>query len=183
MTSYAHLGRAFIAFLLIGVGCVGVARSLHAQSTPATLTSDPLLAEVRGLRADLHQAAGASIRAQLLVARLQLQEQRIAVLSGQLADVRRQVAAKESAVFPVAESVKRLEEASVQTATRNADQQREFEANLAHMKGMLGQMQRELAQLRAQETQLMNVIATEQNRWSDFNTRLDDLERQLPAKP
>ena len=82
----------------------------------------------------------------------------------------------------MAESVKRLEEASVQTATRTADQQRDLDANLAHMKGQLGQMRRELTQLQTQETQFMNLVATEQNRWSDFNTRLDELERQLPVK-
>jgi hypothetical protein len=29
---------------------------------------------------------------------------------------------------------------------------------------------------------VQNSIATEQNRWTDFNTRLDELERQLPAR-
>src|SRR4029077_13444243 len=50
-------------------------------------SSDPLLTEVRALRAELNQAAGASIRTQLLVARLTLQEQRINTISKQLADV------------------------------------------------------------------------------------------------
>ena len=181
MISRPRLSLATITFLLVGLGCMGIARALHAQSTPATLTSDPLLAEVRGLRADLHQAAGASIRAQLLVARLQLQEQRITVLSGQLVDVRRQLAGKQSEVVPLAEGVRRLEEALL-NPSRDPAQQRDLEANLAGRKTALAQLQREVAQLRAQEAELLNHITNEQNRWSDFNTRLDQLERELPAR-
>jgi chromosome segregation ATPase len=184
MMSRPRLNRAFAALLLVVLAYAGIATALHAQSTPtpATLTPDPLLAEVRGLRADLHQAAGASIRAQLLVARLQLQEQRITVLSGQLADVRRQLTAKESAAFPMAESVKRLEEAVQRGGSRDPDQQRDIEAALAGNKTMLGQMQREIAKLHAEEADLQHSIATEQNRWTEFNLRLDELERQLPAR-
>ena len=50
-----------------------------------------LLAEVRGLRADLNQAAGASMRAQLLVARLSLQEQRITTLGKELTELQAQL--------------------------------------------------------------------------------------------
>jgi chromosome segregation ATPase len=184
MTIRACLNRAVSALSIVIVGYMGVSAALHAQSTstPATLTPDPLLAEVRGLRADLHQAAAASIRAQLLVARLQLQEQRITVLSGQLADVRRQLAAKESAALPLAESVKRLEEAAQHAAGRDADQQRDVEAALSGNKATLAEMQRDIAKLRTQEAGLQNSIATEQNRWSDFNNRVDELERQLPVR-
>jgi len=184
MIERTRLNRAVVTLSVVILGYVGVSAALHAQSTstPATLTPDPLLAEVRGLRADLHEAAGASIRAQLLVARLQLQEQRITVLSGQLADVRRELAAKESAALPVAESVKRLEEAVQHAALADPDQRRDVEAALSANKATLAQMQREIAKLRTHEAGLQNSIATEQNRWSDFNARLDELERQLPVR-
>ena len=182
MITQVRLSRAFGAALLVGFGYTGIATALHAQSTPAILTLDPLLAEVRGLRADLHQAAGASIRAQLLVARLQLQEQRITVLSGQLADVRRQLAAKQSEESAVADNVKRIEAATLSPGSRNPEEQRDMEVAFGMSKKKLAQVQREVEQLRAQESNLLNSIATEQNRWTDFNTRLDELERQLPAR-
>src|SRR5262245_23149863 len=47
----------------------------QAQRGPATM--DDLLVEIRGLRADLAQTAGANTRMQLLVARLTIQEQRV----------------------------------------------------------------------------------------------------------
>jgi hypothetical protein len=36
-------------------------------------------------------------------------------------------------------------------------------------------------QLQVQETELFNVLNTEQGRWTEFNTRLDDIERSLSA--
>jgi chromosome segregation ATPase len=172
---------AGVLLFVVAAGA-GMRAAASASNQPTSLNPDPLLAEVRGLRADLHQAAGASIRAQLLVARLQLQEQRITVLGNQLADVRRQLAAKESEAAPVAESVKRLEDAAQSSGSRNPEEQREVELASAMSKTRLAQMRREIAQLRAQETDVQNSIATEQNRWTDFNTRLDELERQLPAR-
>ena len=37
------------------------------------------------------------------------------------------------------------------------------------------------ATLRGEEDTLLNSITAEQSRWSDFNSRLDDLERSLPT--
>src|SRR5215203_62578 len=51
-----------------------------------------LLAEVRGLRADLAQSNRASVRAQLLVARVQLQEQRIMYFDRRRAEVAARIA-------------------------------------------------------------------------------------------
>ena len=181
MTSRPRLTRIFAAVLLIVLVYAGIVTALHAQSTPATLTNDPLLAEVRGLRADLHQAAGASIRAQLLVARLQLQEQRIAVLSGQLAEIRRQLTAKQAEVTAGSEQVKRLEEA-LRGSSMSTEQRSEVDSHMPYVKASLAESRRQEARLRSQENDLVNQIATEQGRWTDFNNRLDDLERQLPAR-
>lgn len=71
-TRQSLLGK-WVAVLLVAIVIsmgmrLGIASTaLAPQSQP---DSDPLLAEVRALRADLPQAAGASIRARLLVARL-----------------------------------------------------------------------------------------------------------------
>ena len=44
-----------------------------------------------------------------------------------------------------------------------------------------GQLKME-QQLRARESELVNTVATEQARWSDFNARLDELERVLTRR-
>src|SRR5260370_19321513 len=93
----------------------GITISAAQTATPSGSTNSPidqLLAEVRGLRAEVNQAASASVRAQLLVARLQLQEQRINVLAGQLAEVRRLITATESGQTPMANQLKSLEDSS-----------------------------------------------------------------------
>ena len=100
-------------------GCVAVlvlsltAASLPAQSqqaAPAASTAD-LLAEVKALRADLQAVAGASLRAQLLVARLSLQEQRIATLGKQLTDVQGQLGGVAEARSAMELQIKRFAEA------------------------------------------------------------------------
>src|SRR4029453_3374789 len=91
---------------IIGVGIVALGAAVPGQTqTAAPSAMDALLAEVRGLRAEVHQAAGASIRTQLLVARLSLQEQRINGVAKQLTDVQTQRAAIE---VPTAQFDKRF---------------------------------------------------------------------------
>ena len=65
--------------------------SAQFRQGPATL--DEVVAELRGIRADLAETSSASVRAQLLLARLQLQEQRIYGLMRQIGDVQNQIAA------------------------------------------------------------------------------------------
>jgi hypothetical protein len=71
------------AVVVATVSVVAAQSSLTTPTRADASSSDELLTEIRGLRADLQQAAKISIRAQLLVARLQLQEQRINVVGGQ----------------------------------------------------------------------------------------------------
>ena len=44
------------------------------------------------------------------------------------------------------------------------------------------QADQEQQQLEAQETEVVNQLATEQSRWVDFNSRLDEIERQLTIR-
>ena len=45
------------------------------------------------------------------------------------------------------------------------------------MKDRLSREQRTENELRNREAELVNTLAIEQGRWSDVNSRLDDLER------
>jgi uncharacterized coiled-coil protein SlyX len=136
------------------------------SQTPTDTTTD-LLAEVRGLRAELNQAAGASMRMQLLVARLALQEGRINTLGNQLTNVRQQLANAQMALVPFMDQVKQAKEAG-----------KEIDG---FFKPLLEVMQRNERELRNQEAELAGLVSTEQGRWDDFNARVDELERSLPA--
>jgi septal ring factor EnvC (AmiA/AmiB activator) len=171
--------RLWRLFAIASLAVIAGVTILTAQTaTPSGSTNSPmdqLLAEVRGLRAEVNQAASASVRAQLLVARLQLQEQRINVLGGQLAEVRRLITTLESGQTQVATQLKSLEESSRRVNPVPED----IEMMVARLKAQLAQTQREEQQLRMQETELSNQLTAEQGRWFDFNARLDELERQL----
>jgi chromosome segregation ATPase len=151
--------------MVVGVVFVAVIGSVvvgQGQRQPAAL--DDLLNEVRGLRAELNQAAGASLRAQLLTARLSLQEGRIGALSQQLASVRQQISETQMALAPF----------EAQMKTFQGDEPPE------PLRTMLEQMQKRQQALRGQKNELTAVIVSEQGRWSEFNSRLDELERALP---
>ena len=80
--------------LNLAVPATAAAQQLPAR-TPALATLDEVLVELRALRAELNETANASLRAQLLVARLALQEQRITVVGKELADVQEKLRAVE----------------------------------------------------------------------------------------
>ena len=156
--------------------------SLPAQSeqaSPAASTAD-LLAEVEALRADLQAVASASLRAQLLVARLSLQEQRIATLGKQLTDVQGQLGGAVGARTAMELQIKRFTEA-VEGGAMPLEERKAIDQQLEGFKALLGQRRSAEQQLRSQESELAAVIAGEQNRWIDFNARLDEIERALPG--
>jgi uncharacterized coiled-coil DUF342 family protein len=141
-------------------------------------TSDPLLAEVKALRAELNQAAGTSIRTQLLVARLQLQEQRINTVAKQLTDVQAQRTGNDFGVTQMTARIKQLEEAS-RDGSMSADARKGMEQEAQGLKGPMNQMRQRSQELSAQESTLSGQLANEQSRWMDFNSRLDEIEREI----
>ena len=170
------------ALVVAAVSIVAAQSALTTPSKSDASSPEELLAEVRGLRADFQQVARVSVQAQLLVARLQLQEQRINVVAGQLREVRQLVGIKESGQIPMKGQLKGLED-SIRSANVSVEQQRDIETQIPMIKAQIAQMQKEAQELRVQETELSNQLTTEQGRWLDFNSRLDEMERLLPASP
>src|SRR6186997_2448185 len=82
------------------------AAAVSGQGRQPATPADELLAEVRGLRADVNNTARAQMRAQLLGMRLQLQEQRIGFVSRQLADVQERLRANQQAHTTLATQMK-----------------------------------------------------------------------------
>lgn len=174
---------------VVGIGlCVPVLWAQAVQPrTPAT-SDTALLAEVRALRADLADATRNSLRAQLLVARVQLQEQRIIYFDRRRADAAARVADAAEKSRQVLVRVNELEEQQRRfRATTNQIPKDQAEGMLAQI-GLELQMARDDAaaaaraeqQLRVEESGLVSALADETGRWNDFNTRLDELERALP---
>lgn len=164
---------------LIVAALAGVPSAQSGQSSSGDRMGE-LLTEVRGLRAELAQAAGASMRMQLLLARLSLQEQRITALSRQLNEVQDQLTAATRTRSSSADELSQMMTA-LQSIDVPAEERKAMEQQVPYMKKQLGEQQQRELQLQTQAAEISAVISAEQGRWLDFNARLDELERSLPV--
>ncbi len=142
---------------------IGAAASGQAQRSPATL--DELLVEIQGMRAEINRAASASLRAQLLTARVTLQELRLNTAAQQLANVRQQLAESSLRLAPSTDQIKPALETKSQM--------------LAPLRYTVQQEQRRNRELQNEEAALTRSIEAEESRWTDFYSRLDELEQAL----
>jgi hypothetical protein len=168
-----------IAFAAV-VGLLTIAASQAATTQPPPASpADALLAEVRALRNDLNQAAGASIRTQLLVARLQLQEQRINTVARQLSDVQAQISA--TGVPMMATRMRQLEN-MLRNGALPEDERASAEQEMTELKVSLDDAQRRADALATQEATLTNAFSAEQSRWLELSQRLDQIERDITRR-
>jgi hypothetical protein len=173
------LSRIAAVSIATGALLAGVtsAQSGSAAAVPAS-SSDALLAEIRALRADLNQRLDASIRAQLLVARLQVQEQRITTLSRQLAEVQQQLQSNQQARAPLEAQLKTFEAAHANSTAADKPGADFF---IGTLRSQVEAMTKNDEELKRQQLYLSGVIADEQSRWTAFNARLEELEQLLTA--
>jgi chromosome segregation ATPase len=144
-----------------------------ASSTPRPASMDDVVAEVRALRAEMKQTAEASLRAQLLVARLQVEEQRIAGLAHQLAETEQQMRALEGARNPMLEQM-------MKEFDKNPPEPGEVDM-LAGLRGQLEKIQNGDPVLKERQASLSRQLADEQARWIAFNAQLEALEKSVTA--
>lgn len=179
---WAKLGQCTaVAVLLgsIGLGAAPAASSIQAAAG-ADMGIPQLIAEIRALRAEMKEALSTSTRMQLLLGRLQLQEQRAIAIAKQLTDLQQSVNTLQQAKIPLDGELRRLESLSQGGATPEI--QRAAASQLAMTKARLEQLQREEGRLRAQEAELSNQLAFEQSRWTAFSSQLEALEQELATR-
>jgi hypothetical protein len=172
-----------------GVSAQGQA-ARRTTEPPAADVSAALLAEMRGLRADIAAASQASLRAQLLVARLQLQEQRIIHLDRRRAELTKALAEASQRSNELTATVNQMQDAlrtdggaPIGLPPAELEKlQREFSYQLKMLKGQLQDASSAEQRLRDEETEIGAALGTEQARWTDFNSRLDELERAMPRR-
>ena len=166
------------ALLIAGV-LVGVGGSLFAQvtRTPADGSAqDNLLAEVQALRAEINQVARAGLRIQLLIARLQLQEQRVITAARQLVDAQDALATVRTRITAEQARARQLDDA----ASRATDQQRvTLHQAAVEAAAHIEDQQRLEQEWHAREAELSRAVDDAQARWADFNGRLEAMERSV----
>jgi hypothetical protein len=161
--------------------------ALLATAGFATLSGQPerpkdddvkaLLAEVRALRLTIERAAAQGNQAQLLLGRVQLQENRLATLGRQYDEARRKAL---DAQQGESENEQRLQ--YMASELRNApgpDQRQALENGIADLKSEMTRQRARTALLRSDETAAYNALSAEQQRWAAFNERLESIERSL----
>jgi chromosome segregation ATPase len=163
-------------------GCLILSLCLFAVPSRAdaqSRTDDPireLLSEVKLLRQALERASTVGARIQLLVARVQLQEQRIGDLSRRLDGVRSELRNVEREATLMGPQVQAMQEAQ---QTEDPNDRQAAEQAAATLNAQVEALERRRQELASEEGFLSQQISAEQGRWTEFNSRLEDLERSL----
>ena len=164
--------------LCLAVG-LGLAANANTQQS-ATRTPDPipaLLVEVHALRLAMEQSAAVTPRVQLTLARLNIEEQRIAQLASQLDRARQELTQAHLLSQKWSEEVTDVEK-RLQTEG-DEKEKKGLEIGLSDLKSRLKAQIALEEQIRNRENDAMQAFNTEQSRWIELNSRLDELERLL----
>jgi uncharacterized protein (DUF3084 family) len=155
-----------------------LAVTVAAQGRRAPATLDHVLEELQGLRADLQSSSAANLRVQMLVARVTLQEQRLKALSEQLNLANTHL---ESIADERRERERQLGvlEASPPNPGISATEMR---AVIEEQKRLLESLGDREETLRGRAIDLAGLVRAEQDRWIEFNNRLDGLETALERR-
>ena len=163
---------------------------LAAPSLAAAQTSAPppapdvlreLLVEVRALRLAMERAATVGARIQLLVARVQMQEERIAELSRRASTVREELGRIDATIAQHGGMMKMFERSEA-SGRMPPEEQRAMEGMLEAQKQQIAIAEKRRQELISEEALLAQQIAADQSRWSDVNNQLDELERSLTPR-
>ena len=168
-----------LAFALSAILVVGVADSTDAQQRnppaepPATL--DEVLNELRALRTELRESSAANLRAQLLVARLQLQEQRINTVWRQLSEVEDKIEANEKSRAMPEQMFKLM------GLEPGAEPPKEMAPFVEMFKNQMAATEKTDSDLKLRQAELMQLMTQEQSLWTAFNAQLEALEKAVTA--
>jgi hypothetical protein len=146
-----------------------------AQTAQSSPTLEALLTEVRQLRVAIERSAILGPKMQLGVQRLSLQDQKIARISSQLDNTRREIAARTEGQQRIAQQIASLEQRIV--GETDPTRRKQLEVEREHMKAIPNQTID--PQLLARETELASALRTEQTVVQEIKAKLEALERFL----
>jgi hypothetical protein len=163
---------------------VVVATPVLAQTTRRAATHDQghdpistLTAEVRALREELAATSTANLRLQMLVARLQAQEQRIIYLDRQRNEISNRRVQAEDVRSEMAMRLRQYTDDDSYLQQQEAEERGGVEQAIREQRERLAEQERVVDQLRRDEAEAASGLTQEQARWKDFNSRLEELER------
>jgi chromosome segregation ATPase len=150
------------------------AQGAFAQA-PDSAGLQAVVTEIHQLRLAVERAGAATPRIQITLQRLLSQEQKVARISGQLTEVRKQIAGSEHNPF-----LAMLESMSTKIdQEQDASHKKAMEEQLRGLKIALEQQTRMVQQWRSEETELAGSLRLEQAKADELNDYLAALERSL----
>jgi hypothetical protein len=159
---------------LIGLAFLSPSRTAAQQPAPGTF--ETLLSEVRLLRQTLEQQVALQARAQLVVGRLALQDQR-------LARARSELQRSESEAEGLSSERARMRNAllELQRSSESADasRQSDVEREQRMLAVRLQEMERALGTAEGRRSRAMQATAAEEARYEELERWFDDLDREL----
>ena len=127
----------------------------------------------------MEQQASLGPRIQLALARLSIEEQRVTHLSSQLDSVREQLSGMSRAMGGGGLKERLTEIEKNLTIEADPAKRAALESEQRGMKQAMAMQAAMEQRLRDRESEIAQALASEQARWSDMSSRLDDLERSL----
>lgn len=179
------LGFAF-CFVLFNFGATKT--NAQGQRTREAAPAQPsqeqilqaLLTEVRQLHLSLKRTNFSLFRAQIIVERMRLQQDRVDRLMQQLEELRTEAADNKSNQSRLQDRIKELDSRISQE--QNQTLRSQFESEQKEMKSLLEQMGESEERNRGRENQLNIQIQAEQDKLRRLNDRLDAIERDMESQ-
>jgi hypothetical protein len=165
------------------IGILAAASFAAAQQTGASQeanTLQALLKEVHALRIALEQSNQIGPRIQIVLARIQLQEERVRIANRQLQDARDKVGDEKTRRATLEDRIKQFEAQQAHASDNNLRKQLEFD--LTEMKAAVERSNVVEQQFRAREAEANSLLLTEQGRWNEANDALATIERLLAPR-
>ena len=173
-----------LALVIVAVGAGLSVRALAAAQATRATDQDvlpALLIEVRGLRAAMEHMASAGPRVQLALGRLQLQEQRVNNLLRRMESVQNDLAGSLQEVEKRRQEVARME-GGLKSGNLPPGEREQLEEIIPNLRSNAVLAAAKVQRLQTEESVLTQELATEQNRWTDINRQMEELERTLTRK-
>jgi hypothetical protein len=165
-----------LAIALIAILVVAVAGGVTGQQRPApsrAATLDDLLEELRAFRSELRDSSASGLRAQLLLARLQLQEQRVNTIWRQLSEVEDKLQDTEKEGGAPEHVLKLL------GVEPGSDPPPHMAPVVEMFKTQMAAAEKANTGLKQRQAELTQMMTNEQSRWTTLNAEIEAFEKAL----
>lgn len=183
--------RALVFLLLVvlfgftfGVTVDSRAATRQSNSTSNSAANDSqtlqaLLREVRELRQDLRTTTVASERAQILLTRLQAQQQAVTAAQREVDGVRNQQNQAENRHTNIERQIQYYSDQDTEDATPDPARRQSLEQEIKRMKEALQEAETQRDSLQANEMRAKDELQVEQSKLAALQSELDEIDRAL----